>query len=201
MTGPSTSLTRIERLREWNEQAWREFVMLYGPIAYRLAKKKGFDRERAEEIVQRVCYRMVQWLPRFRYDPERGGFRKAVLTFALNEIRQYQRAEIRETDKRRKYQDVPDGGAAEAPEDAAAETWWNSAETVRLLQLACEELKQEVKPRDYEVFEALVFKQRKPTEVAADYGITRNLVDGIKFRMLKRLRAIAQAMKETWDER
>ena len=123
-------------------------------LPYRLAKKKGFDREEAEEIVQRVCVQMARWLPKFRYDPQRGGFRKAVLTFALNEIRQYQRREIRDKIKQRNYVDhVIHGGrpTCAPPPDAdenGTEAWWNSAETMRLVQLACDELQREVKSRD-----------------------------------------------------
>lgn len=189
MTGPLTRPTMIGKLSIMDDEAWREFVVVYGPIAYRLAKKKGLDREAAEEIVQRVCCKMVGWLPTFQYDPARGRFRKLVLTFALTEIRDYFKQLGRRPRQLPQNYDVPD------------EAWWDSAESVRLLQMACEKLRPTVTERDYAVFHRLVFDEARPTEVASEFNISRNLVDGIKYKMLRKLRETASEQKEAWDAR
>lgn len=187
------------RLRDRSDQeAWREFVKLYGPIAYRLAKKKGFDRDNAEALVQRFLVKMVQVLPTFRYDPDRGRFRKWVLTVALNEIRRSVREEVSHHRTLNAYRSAL--AESEGQIDAKTEEWWRSAESARMLQLAFERLQAESPPEKFAVLRALLIDDRSGDEVARSLNLPRNVVYGIKFRMLSRLREIAQSITGDWDE-
>ncbi|TWT42108.1 hypothetical protein RAS1_32360 [Phycisphaerae bacterium RAS1] len=67
-------------------------------------------------------------------------------------------------------------------------------------KVALDSLRRDADPRHVEIFEALVLQRRKPVDVAAAYAMSRNQVDGIKFRMLKRIRAIARRMWGELDE-
>lgn len=194
MSGPVTSPTRIGRMKAMDNAAWDEFVSIYGPIVYRLAKKRGLDQEQGAEIFQRVCVKLFQWIPQFDYNPQRGRFRSLILKFAINEIRPFQRQLAR-------------GPRATTPEieenlaDAETEQWWESVETSRFLQIALEKLAEELNERDYAVFIALVLAGKKPAAVAEEFQLQRNHVDGIKFKAIRRLRRIAEELRDEWDER
>lgn len=191
MTGPETSTTLLQELRHRKADAWRRFVELYCPIAYRLARKKGLDRDAADTVVQEFCIRMVKRLPTFDYDPSKGRFRKWVLTVALNEIRRYLRsAAVRQ----RGVSVIPPDELPDEPAAVEDEHWWESAERTRLFQLALDELKREVSPRDYDIFVRLVLEERPVAELATAHQMTANHVYGVKFRMLQRVRSQAQRL-------
>ena len=184
---PTTSVTLLDGLRQspHDEVRWTRFVSLYGPVVYRLAKRKGLSREEAENVSQNFFLKMVRELPKFKYDRERGRFRSWVCTVALNEVRRFwrehRRAEIL-------MEDVPEP----VPDDQHDTAWWQSAESVRVLQLAMEDWRKESDERSFGVFRLLAIEQRSGEEVAGMFTMTRNQVYGIKFRKLARLRVIAE---------
>ena len=45
-------LARIGGPRD--EEAWREFVTIYRPVVYRLARRRGLQHEDAEDLAQQV---------------------------------------------------------------------------------------------------------------------------------------------------
>lgn len=198
MDGPSTSVSLLQNVRDPNNnEAWRQFVALYGPIVYRLAKKKGLDRDMADQITQDFFIRMTEVMPRFQYQPGRGRFRSWVMTVALNEIRRH----WRESDARGRALEAYEKQQlqGEADEDDVRH-WWQSAEATSLLHLALDQLKKDVPAEHYEIFGALVIRRESGEDVAARFKKNRNQVYSIKFRLLAKLRAIAAQMGESWDE-
>ncbi len=52
---PVTHPSLLVRLRDRNDdQAWCEFTEIYGPLAYRLAKRRGLQEADAQDLVQDV---------------------------------------------------------------------------------------------------------------------------------------------------
>lgn len=202
-TGPTTSLTLLSRLRNPSDNdAWTQFVSLYGPLVYRLARKKGLQREDADNLVQQFFFRMLNELPRFTYNPQRGRFRGWVFTVAMNEVRHVLAAGAaagRRVAAYRERREVPDS-TRDDPDFAALREWWGSVEATRMLQIAVDRLAAEVPADQFAIFMRLVFEDSPADPVASDFGLNRNQVYGIKFRLLRRLREIAQALREEWDE-
>jgi RNA polymerase sigma-70 factor (ECF subfamily) len=196
---PKTSLTLLGRLKSSpaeHEQAWQRFVDLYCPLVYRLAKKKGLDRETSENLFQDFCCQMVKRMPTFEYDPSIGRFRDWLLTVALNLIRRHWRDkaarqrrldEYRERERRGEFDEQPNA------------KWWESAEWTRQLQLALDMLYAEVTPRDRDLFQRIVLEGQAVTDVVAKHGISANTWYGIKYRILGRLRGFAQEIRRDWE--
>ncbi len=82
---PDTRASLIVRLPDAADvEAWDEFVVLYGPIVYRLGRKRGLQAADADDLVQEVFANVVksvsQWLER----SDRGSFRAWLCTIARN---------------------------------------------------------------------------------------------------------------------
>lgn len=195
--GSKTSPTMLEKLGKveepsnWN-RAWCRFVELYGPIVYRLAKKRGLSQDEADNLVQEFLVTCVEKLPNFEYDPQRGRFRNWVITVALNLIRRHFRHS--RLGQGRAQVDVNDI-ADQVPDQEveAVGQWVEGVENARLIHMAFEELRGEIPSDQYEVME-MIRAGRKPKEIAEAMGRDRNWVDGVKFRNLQKLRAKATTL-------
>ncbi len=72
---PNTRPSLLARIRDpQDEQAWAEFVEIYEPLVYRLARRKGFQDADAVELTQDVFVAVAAAIGRWDADPARGCF-------------------------------------------------------------------------------------------------------------------------------
>ena len=73
---PETRDSLILRLKDRADQeAWGEFLEIYGPLVYRLAAAKGLQHADAEDVVQQVCSSVARAVDRWQPDAKRARFR------------------------------------------------------------------------------------------------------------------------------
>jgi RNA polymerase sigma-70 factor (ECF subfamily) len=82
---PETRYSLIARLGDDDDQeAWWEFVAIYRPAVYRIARRRGLQHADAEDLSQQVFARAKKAIARFEPDVSRGRFRSWLATIAQN---------------------------------------------------------------------------------------------------------------------
>jgi RNA polymerase sigma-70 factor, ECF subfamily len=177
----STSASLLQRLRQSAAaDAWVRFVKLYTPLLFFWARRLGLGHQDAADLVQDVFATLVQKLPGFEYDRDRG-FRNWLRTVLVNKWRDI---------CRRKAVVIAGGDEAlaelAAPEDRDG---FGAAEyRQHLVKRALELMQAEFSTKMWKaVWEHLV-NDRPATEVAAELGIAVGTVYVAKSRVLSRLR-------------
>ena len=94
---PKTSPTLLRRLRDWRDApAWLDFVRRYQPLILGWCRAAGLDAEAADEVLDRVLYRLALRMRSFVYDPSRsfrGWLRRLVLRQIIDDWRARHRTE------------------------------------------------------------------------------------------------------------
>jgi RNA polymerase sigma factor (sigma-70 family) len=82
---PGTRFSLLVRIRDSrDEEAWRNFVDLYGPLVYSLARRRQLQDADAADVVQETLQAVAFALRRRLYDREKGHFRQWMYTIARN---------------------------------------------------------------------------------------------------------------------
>lgn len=67
-------LARLKDPRD--DKSWSEFAEAYRPLILGWCRRQGLAPPDADDVTQEVLLRLVGWLQKGEYDPEKGGFRK-----------------------------------------------------------------------------------------------------------------------------
>ncbi|HEV3121156.1 MAG TPA: sigma-70 family RNA polymerase sigma factor [Isosphaeraceae bacterium] len=183
---PATRRSLIVKLRDSTDAAaWTEFVTLYEPLVYRLARRKGLQDADARDLCQEVFRAVAQAVD--RWDPARGSFRGWLSTIARNLLvnfltrRQHQLRGSGSTS----VQDLLD---ARPVTDPSATAMFEAEYKTRVFQWAADEVRGEFAQATWQAFWQTAVEDRPASEVAAQLGLSVGAVYIARSRVLSRLR-------------
>jgi RNA polymerase sigma factor (sigma-70 family) len=183
---PATRRSLIVKLRDSTDAAaWSEFVTLYEPLVYRLARRKGLQDADARDLCQEVFRAVAQAVD--RWDPARGSFRGWLSRIARNLLvnfltrRQYQLRGSGLTS----VQDLLD---AHPVADPSATALFEAEYRRRVFQWAADDVRGEFVLATWQAFWQTAVENRAPNVVAAELGLSVGAVYIARSRVLSRLR-------------
>ena len=182
----SLLLANIQSLE--NRDAWTEFVQIYRPVIYRMARRRGMQDSNAQDLAQDVLVRVAKSIE--RWEPQPGvRFRHWLRKVASNAI-------LTAMSKSSRQQGV-DGSVADQmlanhPDTVDAKSELEN-ETLRERYLrAAATVKSDVSPLTWQAFELTVIQGRDCQEVAKTLGKSLGVVYAARSRTLKRLKSEVQ---------
>lgn len=196
MTLPETRASLILRLSDAQDvEAWDEFVEIYSPLLFRLAKRKGFQHADAQEFVQEVLIAVSKSVDRWEPDPERGRFRSWLFQIARNLAINFM------TRPKYRSQGAGDTGIVELLENQCDPTSDESAQfdleyRREVFRSAAQQVCKEVKPKTWEAFWLSTVDARPISEVAQELSMSAGNVYIARSRVMARLQEYAKRFRE-----
>jgi RNA polymerase sigma-70 factor (ECF subfamily) len=183
---PSTRPSLLVRIRDLqDEEAWREFVEIYGPVVYGFARKRGLQEADAGDLTQEVLRAVAAVAGRLDYDPRKGWFRSWLYTVARNKLHDFLLA------RRRHGQGTGDSKVQVLLEEQPAqqeEALWDEEYQQQLFAWAAERVRQRFEDTTWQAFCQVAVEGKSPKGAAATLGLTLAAVYMAKSRVLAALR-------------
>jgi RNA polymerase sigma factor (sigma-70 family) len=194
---PVTHPSLLVRLRDRNdEQAWSEFTEIYGPLAYRLAKRRGLQEADAQDLVQEVFRAVARAIDRYDPDPARGSFRGWLSRIAGNLIINLLVAQRRhprgsgETDVQQLIEQQPDPACEES-------ALFDDEYRRGLLAWAAERVRPSFSEPAWQAFWQTCVEGKSPSVVAQELGMSLGTVYQYKSRVVAGIRREIEQVDES----
>jgi RNA polymerase sigma-70 factor (ECF subfamily) len=186
-TPPSTRPSLLLRIRDAGDKdAWLQFVDLYAPLVYRLARRRRLQDADAADLTQDVMQAVSGAAQRLEYDPQRGSFRAWLFTVARNRLNNFLLASKR----RAEHAGTPSAQELldEQPAREHEEAIWEQEYEQRLFDWAAEQVRGNFQNSTWQAFWRTAVEGHAPAAVAAELGLSVGAVYIAKSRVLARLR-------------
>ncbi len=193
---PTTRHSLLLRIRDREDgDAWADFVSIYAPLVYGLARRQGLQDADAADLTQDVLRVVVRAAPRFAYDPGRGTFRGWLFTVARN------RARRRALECRRQVAGSGSDAVQKAlechPAPEEEGPWWEREYEARLFEWAADNVRDCFRPATWQAFWQTAVEGREPSAVAAELGLSLGAIYIARSRVLARVREQARRLQES----
>ena len=183
---PETRCSLIVRLRDPAATgSWHEFVSLYEPLVYGIARRKGLQDADARDLCQEVFSTLARSVD--RWDPARGSFRAWLSQITRNLL----------INMLSRGKHLPRGSGsssiqelleAHPGDDPSATQIFQLEYRRRLFQWAAEQVRAEFAPSTWQAFWRTAVDGRPPKEVAAAIGLSLGSLYVARSRVLSRIK-------------
>jgi RNA polymerase sigma-70 factor (ECF subfamily) len=184
-TRPSL-LVRIRDTRD--REAWGQFVEIYAPLVYDMARRRGLQDADAADLTQEVLRSVSGAIGRLDYDPRRGTFRSWLFTVTRNAINSF-------LESRRR---VPRGSGDSSvqawlenrpgPDENEESAEWDRDYQRRVLDYATERVRLTFEDATWQAFAQTAIDGKPVKDVAAGLGMTVGAVYIARSRVLGRIK-------------
>jgi len=183
-----TRTSLLRRLKQWEDQeSWRDFFNTYWKLIYSAAVKAGLNDAEAQDVVQDTVIAVAKKIEDFKYDPALDSFKGWLLYLTRKRIALHYRKRERDRGGPSSSSDVM-AFASELeripdPAGVDLEAIWDEEWERNLTDAALARVKQQVNPKQFQMFNFYVLKQWPVKEVAKTLGVTVTQVYLAKHRI------------------
>lgn len=177
--------------------AWDQFVAIYQPLVFRLARSKGFQDADANDIVQEVLLAVSKSIHRWDQDPTKGRFRDWLYRIARNLMINFL--------TRRKHMPLGQGGSELVRQlndcvDPSAEASLSSREfdleyRRQIYFIAAHSVQNDVRPKTWEAFHKTSIECMGIAETSRALQMSEGAVVVARCRVLARLREAVRRLE------
>lgn len=169
-----------------NSAAWRLLDARVRPILFSCCRRRGLSSDDAADIAQEAFVSFLRAYRAGQYDPARGRLRSFIVGIAHHRIVDHFRRHQRSADWR------GESAIEHAASDAELENLWVEECRAHIVNCAFDRLRSEsgLSEKKVRAFEEVSRRDRKPADVAAEFGMTPDEVHHAKFDCLKRMRGL-----------
>ena len=183
-----TRTSLLRRLKQWEDQeSWRDFFNTYWKLIYGTAVKAGLNDAEAQDVVQDTVIAVAKKIEDFKYDPALDSFKGWLLYLTRKRIALHYRKRERDRGGRARDSEVMafTGELERIPDPAGLdlEAIWNEEWEKGMTDAALARVKQQVNPKQFQMFNFYVLKQWPVKEVARTLGVTATQVYLAKHRI------------------
>ena len=201
----TTRPSLLIRIRDAGDrEAWQQFVDLYAPLIYGLARKRGLQDADAADVTQEVFRAVANRIARshgsagsgqesgvrsqdssaWQYDPKRGSFRSWLYTVTRHKISDF----LARKQPRGTGDTATQMFLEEQPGTDEEESDWQRPYQQRLFAWAAERIQGEFQEPTWKAFWQLAVEGKSGEETAKSLGMSVGAVYVAKSRVLARLK-------------
>jgi RNA polymerase sigma factor (sigma-70 family) len=196
MMEPTTRRSLVLRLRNLDDEAaWKEFVEIYEPLVYRLARRKGLQEADARDLCQDVFRAVATAIERWDPDPAKGKFRSWLFRIARNLVVNFlsRQARLVRGSGQTSVQELLE---AQPAADTAAQAEFAAEFRQRAFRWAVQRVKNEFSESTWQAFWRTGVQNEPVAAVAAELALSPGAVYIARSRVLARLRERVQQLTE-----
>jgi RNA polymerase sigma-70 factor (ECF subfamily) len=194
---PETSHSLIARVKDLGDGlSWIEFLGIYQPVVFRMARRRGLQDADAQDVMQQVFLSISRSIEGWIAAPDQPPFRAWLTTIARNAITRALMGRPR---------DVASGSSSvmellerqTGPETSSGEI---VEETRReIIRWAAEQIRPEFTEETWQLFWRTAIEGIPIAEVAKTSGRSTGAVYVARFRVSTRLKEVVLEVSQHWD--
>ncbi len=198
MEFPETSQSLIARVKDLKDAAaWAEFLGIYRPVVYRMARRRGMQDADAQDVTQQVLVAVSRAVGDWQSGSNRPPFRAWLVTITRNAVAKAISRPRRDAGTgSTTVMQLLNAQPAADPETTAEFVQESRQEALRW---AADQIQPEFSLVTWRLFWETAVEGRPAADVAAAAGRSTGAVYMARFRVLRRLKEKVQEVSRHWD--
>jgi len=168
------------------DDAWQRFYATYEPLLRCFARRCGVPADQQDDCVQEALRTVVVSLKDFEYDAHRGRFRGWLFSIVRSRATDLMRRRIRWTSRHDQTSCPEEQADTSMDVGEEMDRRWRSA----VIQIVVERLREQVSPKNFEVFRLRSIEGMSVPEVSTELGSTPERVRYRHHRTLRKFREL-----------
>lgn len=183
-----TRQTLLSRLKRWSDQeSWQAFFDAYWKLIYKVCLRYGLDEQDAQDVVQETVVTVAKRISKFEYQPQRASFKTWLYEITKSRIIDH----LRKQKRRQGGKENTIHGNVDSrllddhvrEESCDHERIWLEEWQKNLIDQAITRVRRKVRPKQYQIYDLYVVKERQISEIIHALGVNRAQIYLAKHRV------------------